>query len=157
MQLRKKFAVAVAVTASLGIGATAFAFWSSSGTGSGTAVTGQPEGVTITGSLDPLTTLFPGASVLLTVTLSNTNPFAVTVGAVGGTVVVPGDGDPDINDVCGITIEPSVGNTVLLASGDPADTKTATVTVKMDPGAETNQDVCKGRLVNITFTTSAPT
>ena len=155
MQLRKKFAVAVAVTATLAVGTAAFAFWTSTGTGRGTGVTATPAGVTIVGGdVDAVAQqLYPGASFDLTLTLQNTNKYPVKVGPVGGVVTVPGDGVPDINDVCKITVHASEGNTDVEAAGVSPGTAAVTVTISMDPAPAVTQEVCKGRLFTIAYTT----
>jgi hypothetical protein len=56
---------------SLAIAAVAFAFWTTSGSGSGSATAGSDAGVTVSG--DPSNGLYPGGSVPVTTTVTNSS------------------------------------------------------------------------------------
>jgi hypothetical protein len=75
-------AVAAVVAISLLLAATAHAYWSSSGSAIGTAPVGSVVSLTTSASTPSGTTLVPGGSAPLVLTVTNRNPMPVVVGSV---------------------------------------------------------------------------
>ncbi len=74
--------VTAAATVGVVAGATAFAWWSTTGAATGSASTGAVVSLTTTASTPSGTTLLPGGSAPLVLTVTNPNPMAVVVTSV---------------------------------------------------------------------------
>src|SRR6478752_4204960 len=68
---KKRVLIALSAVGALAIAAVAFAFWTTSGSGSGSATAGTDAGVTVSG--DPANGIYPGGSVPVTTTVTNSS------------------------------------------------------------------------------------
>jgi hypothetical protein len=68
---RKRVLTAGGAIGAVAIGAVAIAFWTTSGSGSGSATAGTDAGVTVSG--DPANGIYPGGSVPVTTTVTNSS------------------------------------------------------------------------------------
>ncbi len=68
---KRRVLTALGVVGTLAVAAVAFAFWTTSGSGSGSATVGTDTGVTVSG--DPSNGIYPGASVPVTTTVTNSS------------------------------------------------------------------------------------
>jgi hypothetical protein len=140
----KKRAVVLAVAAlAIGLGTGAFAYFSSTGSGAGSATVGSSSAVQLSSpSVGPL---YPGgAAVPVTVTIHN-----------------PGGGSEYVNQITGSVADNAgcLGNWFQVDSASYAgtlaagatDTKSTNVHM-VDSG--TNQDVCQGKTMSITWSSN---
>jgi hypothetical protein len=67
----KRKLIALGAIGALAIAAIAFAYWTTSGSGSGSATAGSDAGVTVSG--DPSNGIYPGGSVPVTTTVTNSS------------------------------------------------------------------------------------
>jgi hypothetical protein len=82
---RKVVTVGIAAGLTLGIAGAALAYITATGSGSGSATTGTIAGITVNQST-VVTGMYPGDTVPLTGTFTNTNPGSVDVTAVTATI-----------------------------------------------------------------------
>src|SRR6476469_9210679 len=68
---KKRTVMALSAVGVLAIAGVALAFWTTSGSGSGSATTGSDAGVTVSG--DPSNGIYPGGSVPVTTTITNSS------------------------------------------------------------------------------------
>lgn len=130
---KRSAAIAVVVTAIAGAG-VAFAAWTSNGTGTGTATAGTSTPLTITQSASA-TGLFPTGSVNVPFTISNSNPYAVTL--TGATATNVTSDIADCNAAASVT-----GGALTLTDRIPAGgTVSKTMVVSMSNAAN---DDCQG-------------
>jgi hypothetical protein len=154
---RKRVLIALGAAGVVAVTAVAFAFWTTSGSGSGTATAGSDAGVTVSG--DPSNGIYPGGSVPVTTTITNSSStqkqyvsnLHVTISidsahATDGclaswfTYKADSEGSGDSNP------HAVAVNSELAASG----TKTVDGHVFMsDPS--TSQDACKGATINLDY------
>lgn len=93
-RIARRGLVVLAVTATMAISGVAFASWTLSGSGEGTAAAANALGLTsVSISVDDA--LYPGATSDATITVSNPNPFPVSITAVDFTGSVAVTGDPE--------------------------------------------------------------
>ena len=71
MFTKRRALIAAGVIGAVAVGALAFAFWTTSGSGSGSATAGTDAGVTVSG--DPANGIYPGGSVPVTTTVTNSS------------------------------------------------------------------------------------
>jgi hypothetical protein len=156
--LRNKLKTKVAVLATALVviaGGAAFAYWTNTGSGTGTATTGTNVGITIN-QTTVVGAMYPGMTpVVLSGTFNNTNAGPTYVAAVTATSyaidaahVTAGCTLVQGNFTLGGTAV--VGHNV--APGSSVDAWTG-LTVTMNNLA-TNQDLCKGAVLTITYASS---
>ena len=68
---KKRVLAVLTAVGVLAVAVTAFAFWTTSGSGSGSATAGSDAGVTASG--DPSNGIYPGSSVPVTTTVTNSS------------------------------------------------------------------------------------
>ena len=68
---KKRVLAALTAVSVLAIAVAAFAYWTTSGSGSGSATAGTDAGVTVSG--DPANGIYPGSSVAVTSTVTNSS------------------------------------------------------------------------------------
>jgi hypothetical protein len=68
---RKRKLIALSAVGALAVAAIAFAYWTTSGSGSGSATAGSDAGVTVSGN--PSDGIYPGGSVPVTTTITNSS------------------------------------------------------------------------------------
>ncbi len=154
---KKRVLTALSAVGVLAIAAVALAFWTTSGSGSGSATAGSDAGVTVSG--DPANGIYPGGSVAVTTTVTNSSStqkqyvsnLHVTISsdathagngcaASWFTYKADSEGSGDSNPH-------SVAlDTELAASG----THTVDGHVFMS-NPNTNQDACKGATINLAY------
>jgi hypothetical protein len=126
----------------------ALAYWTSSGSGAGTAATATTANVTVNQTTST-TNLYPGGSVPLAGTFSNTNSGAVKVGTVTAVVGTLPSGcvaaDFTITGSAVINAEVPAGSNVSAWSG---------ITLAMND-TTANQDLCRSKTIPVTYTVSA--
>jgi hypothetical protein len=71
MLTKKRMLTAFAAVGVLAVAVTAFAFWTTSGSGTASATAGSDAGVSVSG--DPSDGIYPGSSVPVTTTVTNTS------------------------------------------------------------------------------------
>jgi hypothetical protein len=132
-------------------GTAAFAYWTATGTGSGNAATAndsQPLSIsqsTVTGAL------VPGASLPISGTVSNPNPFNVPFAlTAAATVDSTSAGKGCLASWYTVSL-PSAPTSVGAASGQTSATVNFSGSVAMTNVADTNQDACKGATVTVTY------
>ena len=139
-------------------GALAFAFWTTSGSGSGTATAGTDAGVTVSG--DPANGIYPGGSVAVTSTVTNSS--ATQSQHVQNLHVAISIDSAHATDGCSAS-----WFTYKADSEGSGDSNPHTVTLDSDIAASgtqtvnghvfmantnTNQDACKGATINLAYT-----
>lgn len=174
MKLRYKIGAGIATGATvLGMG-VAYAQWTASGTGVGTAKAGSAQGVTAATATYSVTTglLYPGGAGDLLVTLSNPNPYPVTVTQIAQDTsagkFVSSDKPAGTNNATACTDDPAstpshptgvsfsqqTTSISLAAHGNSGDHATVTLSgsVSMSGSSDNN---CQGATFTIPVTTSA--
>jgi hypothetical protein len=157
---RTKVASVIAATAVVALGGTAaMAYWTETGSGSGSAATGTTHPIEVF-QTSAVSGLFPaGTAQALSGDFINTNPSAVHLTTVTGSVV-------DVTEATGVTgtCNPAdfvIGGTGVVAGSSVPASATATthvgswsgLTVAMtDSGA--NQDACKNATLVISYSAS---
>jgi hypothetical protein len=68
---RRRKLIALSAVSALAVAAIAFAYWTTSGSGSGSATAGSDAGVTVSGN--PSDGIYPGGSVPVTTTITNSS------------------------------------------------------------------------------------
>ena len=68
---KKRMLIGLGAVSVLAIAAVAIAYWTTSGSGSGSATAGTDTGVTVSG--DPSNGIYPGGSVPVTTTVTNSS------------------------------------------------------------------------------------
>lgn len=156
----KRVAIVGGTTAALLGGGIAFATWTTNGTGSGTAQAGDAVTTSISGAAS---NLLPNTTVPMTVTVSNTNPYAVHVDSITPTndkvSANPGACNADSVSAGSFTTS-EAGSSSTKTSEDPTSvvpagsttnpgTQTFTIQVSMTTAAN---ESCKGATFTIPFT-----
>jgi hypothetical protein len=132
--VRRGVIVFAVMTAALGSG-VAYAAWTSSGTGSATTKAGTAQAPVVTGGAVTTGLLYPGGTGDAVVTVSNPNPYPVTVTSVG----------PNGAATCGVTFTQRFPGTALAAGSAPvAITLTGAVSM-----AATAANSCQGAAIDI--------
>jgi len=159
MFTKKRTLAVLTAVGILAIAVTAFAYWTTSGSGSGSATAGSDAGVTASG--DPSNGIYPGGSVPVTTTITNSSSSQAqfvtnlhvtisidTVHATNGCQASWFTYKAD-SQAAGTDANPrSVAlNTELAASGS---TTVAGHVFMADPNA--SQDACKGATINLAYT-----
>ena len=158
MFTKRRALIASGAIGALATGALAFAFWTTSGSGSGSATAGTDAGVTVSG--DPANGIYPGGSVPVTTTVTNSSStqsqhaqnlhVAISIDSAHATdgctaswftykADSEGSGDSNPHSVA--------LDTDLAASG----THSVDGHVFMS-NSNTNQDACKGATINLAYT-----
>jgi len=134
------------------LGGTAYAVWSSTGTGSGTAT--ARSSLSLTGTLSSVTGLYPGATLSVTVTVVNPNPFPVKVTAVtGGTVTTTTSGCTTTGVAfTNQTTSNGLGASGFIVPANSAGTALPGTTVTMD---NTSLNACQGATFTVPVTLTA--
>ena len=119
--MKRRFLIALAAVVAL-TGALAggvLAYWRTSGSGSGAASVGTAQAVTVVAaSGTPTSSLNPGGTADLVVTLNNPNSYAVTITGIaqnGAVSPVPGGGCTGAN--AGVSVPTQSGLAISVASG----------------------------------------
>jgi hypothetical protein len=149
---KSKKAVAVGLTAglALGLSGAAFGVWSTSGNGSGTAQALTAVAVTVnpvTGAAD----LYPGGPAgALYLTITNNNPYAVTITSVtGGTIT---SNNPTACPSANVSLTGSPWTTsFVVGANSTSSTDTIPAAVLLSHGAP---DGCQGATFNVPVTVS---
>jgi len=142
--LTKKRLVVLAIAgATVALAAGAFAYFTASGSGSGSATVGTSSNITLASGA--VTGLYPGGvDVPVTVTITNPGSGNQFVGTVSGTVA-------DNAGCLGTWFQvDSITYAQTLAHG-ASDTRSTNVRM-LDSGS--NQDVCKGKVMTINWTSN---
>jgi hypothetical protein len=157
MLTKKRMLTAFAAVGVLAVAVTAFAYWTTSGSGTGSATAGSDAGVTASG--DPADGIYPGSSVPVTTTVTNSSSsqsqfvtnLHVTIsidsahagdGCLASWFTYKADSQPS-----GDSNPHSVALNTELASS--ASTTVAGHVFMSDPN--TNQDACKGATVKLAY------
>jgi hypothetical protein len=154
---KKRAVIALSAVGVLAIAGVALAFWTTSGSGSGSATTGTDAGVTVSG--DPSNGIYPGGSVPVTTTITNSSStqkqyvanlhVAISIDATHAgngcaaswfTYKADSEGSGDSNP------HTVAVNTELAASGS----HTVDGHVLMS-NPSTNQDACKSATINLAY------
>ncbi|MFD5830824.1 hypothetical protein [Lentzea sp. NPDC060358] len=132
--VRRGVIVLAVTTAVLGSG-VAYAAWTSSGNGSATTKAGTAQAPVVAGGAAPTGLLYPGVTGEAVVTVTNPNPYPVTVMSItqNGTE-------------CGVTALTATPGTQLAAQGGQ---KSITISVKMALDAP---GTCQGLAINVPVT-----
>ena len=136
---RRGAAALVGIVALL-TGAVAFAAWTSSGTGTGTATARSAQALTI--NVTPATGLFPTGSVNVPFTVTNPNPYAVTLSKIALTNVTVDKSGCTASVVSGADLP----DTDVIAAGGTTVSRNFSVT--MSNAAE---DACQGAIFTLTL------
>lgn len=155
--------------AALTVGAIgAYAYWSTTGTGSGKAFDGTSSPVTITGTA--LTALYPATTTSVTFTAANPGASKQSIQTIHlvsvaayvsdaarttGTTPIVGCGGANLvtNDFSMPDLAVAPATDGQIAAGATAQAITAAGVLTMN-NLTTNQDLCKGAFLELTFTTS---
>jgi hypothetical protein len=129
----------------------AYAYFSATGTGTGQAATGTTTGITVN-QTSTVSSLAPGsAAQALTGTFDNPNSGPVYVTSVSASVTGTDKSGCTASDYT-VTGSPAVvGTQVVAGSGVGA---WSGITIAFNNKPTTNQDVCKGATVNISYTSN---
>ena len=124
-------------------GTVAFAAWTSSGTGTGTATARSAQALTV--NVTPATGLFPTGSVNVPFTVTNPNPYAVTLSKVALTGVTVNKPGCTASVVSGADLP----DTDVIPAGGSTASRNFSVT--MSNAAE---DACQGAVFTLTLQAS---
>ncbi|MGW6935793.1 hypothetical protein ACWGE0_37460 [Lentzea sp. NPDC054927] len=130
--VRRGVIVFAVMTAALGSG-VAYAAWTSSGTGSATTKAGTALAPVVTGGAVTTGLLYPGGSGSAVVTVSNPNPYPVTVTSIA----------PNGTATCGVSFAERFPGTQLAAQSGPV---AITFTVSMALSAANS---CQGAAIDV--------
>ena len=149
--------IALGAIGALAIAAIAFAYWTTSGSGSGSATAGSDAGVTISG--DPSNGIYPGGSVPVTTTVTNSSSTqAQHVANLHVAISIDSTHADDGCEAGWFTYQADSEG-----SGDSNPHTVALDTELAPSGAEavdghvfmadsgTNQDACKGATINLDY------
>jgi hypothetical protein len=143
MRKTQKFAIVGGTVSALLIGGVAYAAWTSSGTGDGAVTAGHATTLGVSGA--PIGGLYPTKSVTQQVTVTNSNPYAVTL-----TDLTPNNltvaSDHPLCNASSVTAA-TVSSTATLAA--LTGSTTIPVTVSMD---NTANDACQDATFTISYT-----
>ena len=142
MRKTQKTAVVGGTVAVLLAGGVAFAAWTSTGSGTGSATAGSAVELTVAGN--EATGLYPTGTVAGTVTVTNPNPYAVTISSIDFTGATT---EADGCEASTVTVADLSGlSEVLTASGGD---HTFAVEVSMSNDAT---DECQGATFELNYT-----
>jgi hypothetical protein len=141
MRKIQKTAVVGGTVAVLLAGGVAFAAWTSSGSGNGTVQAGSDAGLSVSAS--SIDTLFPTVDVDIDVSITNDNPYNVTLDSITWDDVTSSDPDCDTSSVSS-TDDPTATDPI--AAGT---TIHRTFVVHMDAGADND---CQSDLFTLGYT-----
>lgn len=130
--VRRGLIVFVVMTAALGSG-VAYAAWTSSGTGSATTKAGTALAPVVAGGAVTTGLLYPGTSGTAVVTVSNPNPYPVTVTSIA----------PNGAGTCGVSFVERFPGAQLAANSAPV---AIAFSVSMAPNAPNN---CQGASIDV--------
>jgi len=158
LQLKKRrlIPVALAILVLVVGSGVAYAFWTAGGTGSGTGSMASPASVTATSA--GLTAMYPGnASQPIVITI--TNPSTTQSVHVAQVLVAVGDSTPTGCDGTNFTL---AANPVLIGAGGADIPALGTLTLSgtytpptiLMKNLATNQNICQGKTINLTFAVS---
>ena len=132
---------------------TAFAYWKTSGAGTGSAISGQNVNITaqpiVTGPATVTSRLVPGGSADLVVSLTNPNPFAVTITGISqnGAITVT-DGGACNAATAGVSVPTSSTLSVAVAANSSGLVHLAGAVVMSD----SSDNGCQGKFFAIPVT-----
>ena len=153
----KRKLIALSAVGVLAIAAIAFAYWTTSGSGSGSATAGSDAGVTVSG--DPSDGIYPGGSVPVTTTVTNSS--STQAQQVGNLHVAISIDSTHADDGCEASWFTYKADSE--GSGDSNPHTVALDTELAPSGSEavdgqvfmaesgTNQDACKGATINLDY------
>lgn len=152
MRKTQKIAIVGGTVGVLMAGGIAFAAWTSTGSGTGTATAGTDSGIVVDGN--DVSGLFPTGSKDITVTVTNSNPYAVDLDSLTADSVTVDATHGDAG--CVVTDIVTADSGDYLASADRIAANgafiTRDLTVHMDADAA---DACKGATFTVSYTGSA--
>ncbi len=131
MKNTKRAGIVSASAATLIVGGIAFAAWTSTGTATGTVTSGTQTGLTVTS--ETVSGLYPTVDKTFTVTVKNTNPYAVQMRSLLRTA----NANPA---ACLVSFTEQTGLSDVLAADD--GTKIYTLTASM--GKDSDGSKCQG-------------
>lgn len=118
-KLGRRLVVILSGLALITAASVAFAAWTATGDGTGSAAATSATKLGISGST--VSSLYPGASVNMTVTLTNPNPYPVHVHELAADVAAPSvDADHPGCDLTGVTLNGPFTTSALTGSTVPA-------------------------------------
>lgn len=140
---QKTAVVAGTIVAITGAG-IAFAAWTSTGSGTGTATAGSAVNLVVEG--DDITGLYPTGTFPATVTITNPNPYDVTL---SGLAFTGATADKAACNAASVTVADLTGLSDVVAKNDGSVMKD--VTVSMSNAAV---DACQGAVFTLNYTAS---
>lgn len=132
-------------------GGIAYAAWTSEGSGSATVKAGTEQGLDVTGgALVP--GLFPTGNKDFTITVTNNNPYAVTIDDVVHGAISNDKSDSGCVSMDVTATESANDGTVLAASGTPGASHVFTFNLAMGANPD---DGCQGATFTVPYTATA--
>jgi hypothetical protein len=141
MRKIQKISIVAGTVGVLMAGGIAFAAWTSTGSGTGTVQAGTEQGLTVDAS--DVGTLYPTGTVDIVVSITNDNPYNVTLDSITWDSVESDDANCDTSSV---TSTDDATASDAIAAGD---TITRTFVVSMDDDADND---CQGDLFTLAYT-----
>jgi hypothetical protein len=156
---KKRMLTALSVVGVIAIATAAFAYWTTSGSGSGSATAGSDAGVTASG--DPANGIYPGSSVAVTTTVTNSSSSqAQYVSNLHVAISID-----SAHATAGCQASWFTYKADSQASGTDANPRTVALNTELAASANTtvdghvfmadtasNQDACKGATINLAYT-----
>jgi hypothetical protein len=151
MKMTRKLTIGTLFAGAMLAGSIAFAAWTATGSGSGYAEAGVAQALTtVDVSASTAATLYPGATGDVLVSISNPNPYPVTVTDVAGSGVIDSDTTPACDASTGVTYTDQTGLSISVPAGG-ATTVTLSGSAQMDNSSHTT---CQGAVFTIPVTLS---
>jgi hypothetical protein len=155
---KKRTLIGLSAVSVLAVAAIAIAYWTTSGSGSGSATAGTDAGVTASG--DPSNGIYPGGSVPVTTTVTNSSStqsqfvtnlhVAISIDAAHADDGCTASWFTYKADSQGSGSDSNPHNVALNTELAPSGTTTVDGHVFM-ANPNTNQDACKGATVNLSY------
>jgi hypothetical protein len=147
MRKIQKTALVGGTVATLMVGGVAFAAWTSTGTGTGDVTAGEAVNLGVSGAT--IGDLFPSNDVTQTVTVTNPNPYPVTLSSIQYISTAVDSAHSGCN-VSSVTAADTPDTSVVAAKTGGVDgSADVDVVVSMD---NTAYDACQGATFTITYT-----
>lgn len=152
MRKIQKTAIVGGAVATLMAGGVAFAAWTSTGTGTGTATAGTDSGIVVDGN--DVSGLFPTGTKDITVTVINSNPYAVDLDSLTADSVTVdaahGDAGCEVTDIVTADSGDYSSSADRIAANGAFIQRDLTVHMAADA-----DNACKGAIFTVSYTGSA--
>lgn len=130
-------------------GGIALALWDATGSGFGSAKARTAVALTITAAVSPTADLYPGGSGALQFTVTNTNPYSVTLTNFATSTITSGDQTNCAASNVSATTSGTLGASIVVGANATSTAQSLAGLVQMGGGAP---NLCQGVTFTITMT-----